>query len=555
MKVFTEPTTEQEHPTWASINWRAVAANVRRLQERIYRATEAGNWREVKNLQKLLVRATSNQLLAIRRVTQENQGKHTAGVDGVICDTPEARMRLFHEGLALEGYRPKPVRRVYIPKSNGKQRPLGIPTVRDRVMQAIVKAALEPEWEARFEANSYGFRPGRCTMDAIGAIHTTLSQKGASEWILDADISGCYDNIEHETLLTQLPAFTTTIRRWLKAGVVELGQYQETDAGTPQGGIISPLLANVALDGMERLFGAEALDGSNIPPAKRKGPNRGINLIRYADDLVVTAPTREVLETYVVPQLTKFLKARGLTLSEAKTRIVQVTEGFHFLGFQVRRFKRSLLAQPQKDKMRAHLRAIKAYLNKHQQAPAEKIIHDLNPVIRGWANYYRHCAASATYSYVRHRQWQMLWRWARRRHPNKPSKWVKRRYFRDDGYWTFYGKDAELVKPDATPITRFVKVTGRSSPYNPALHAYWQERTKRAVARQTYVKRKLALLARQEGCCAMCAILFATTEEVHIHHRIPRRAGGTDDLTNLQAIHPWCHQQHHQRWGYKVLKA
>ncbi len=194
MNVFIELTKEQQQPAWADINWRAVEANVRRLQERIYRATEAGNWRKVKNLQKLLARATSNKLLAIRRVTQENHGKHTAGVDGVVCDTPETRMRLFHEGLTLKGYRPKPVRRVYIPKPGGKQRPLGIPTVRDRVMQAIVKAALEPEWEARFEANSYGFRPGRCTMDALGAIHTTLSQKGASEWILDADISSCFDH-------------------------------------------------------------------------------------------------------------------------------------------------------------------------------------------------------------------------------------------------------------------------------------------------------------------------------------------------------------------------
>ncbi len=192
MKVFTEPTKERQEPTWADINWHAVETNVRRLQERIYCATQAEDWRKVKNLQKLLVRATSNKLLAIRRVTQENQGKHTAGVDGVVCDTPAKRMQLFKGGLSLKGYRPKPVRRVYIPKSGG-QRPLGIPTVKDRVMQALVKAPLEPEWEARFEANSYGFRPGRCTMDAIQAIHTTLNQKRASQWILDADIKGCFD--------------------------------------------------------------------------------------------------------------------------------------------------------------------------------------------------------------------------------------------------------------------------------------------------------------------------------------------------------------------------
>jgi N-terminal domain of reverse transcriptase/Reverse transcriptase (RNA-dependent DNA polymerase) len=238
--IFTERTEEQTHNPWADIAWHAVQENVRRLQERIYRATTEQNWRQVKNLQKLLARATSNQLLAIRRVTQENQGKRTAGVDGVVCDTPRDRLRLFRSGLTPRGHRPLPVRRVYIPKANGKQRPLGIPTVKDRVLQAMVKAALEPEWEAKFEANSYGFRPGRGVMDAIEALHTTLSQPGSARWILDADISGCFDNIDQTALLSRLPVFTTTLRRWLKAGVVEGGQYTDTEAGTPQGGTISP---------------------------------------------------------------------------------------------------------------------------------------------------------------------------------------------------------------------------------------------------------------------------------------------------------------------------
>jgi RNA-directed DNA polymerase len=326
VNILTERTEAQTEPTWADINWSTVERNVRRLQERIYRATERQEWKKVKHLQKLLVRALSNKLLAIRRVTQENRGKRTAGVDGVICDTPEARMQLLRDGLTLNEYRPKPVRRVYIPKSDGKRRPLGIPTVKDRVMQAIVKAALEPEWEARFEANSYGFRPGRSTMDAITAITTTLSQQGSSRWLLDADIKGCFDAIDHTALLARVPVFATVIRRWLKAGVVELGHYADTEAGTPQGGVISPLLANIALDGMERLFGSETPEGSPLPPARRKHPNTGISLIRYADDFVVTAPTREVLEAYVQPRITAFLAERGLTLSEAKTRVVHVTE-------------------------------------------------------------------------------------------------------------------------------------------------------------------------------------------------------------------------------------
>ncbi len=555
MNVFTERTEAQTEPTWADINWSAAEQKVRRLQERIYRATERQEWKKVKHLQKLLVRATSNKLLAIRRVTQENRGKRTAGVDGVLCDTPEARLQLLRDGLNLNGYRPKPARRVYIPKSAGKQRPLGIPTVKDRVMQAMVKAALEPEWEARFETNSYGFRPGRSTMDAITAIHTTLNQQGASRWILDADIKGCFDNIEHTALLKRVPVFAVVIRRWLKAGVVELGHYSDTEAGTPQGGVISPLLANIALDGMERLFGAETPEGKLVPPAKRKHPNTGISLTRYADDFVVTAPTREVLETYVQPRIIAFLAERGLRLSEAKTRVVHITEGFNFLGFRIRRFKRTLLSTPQKEKVHKHLRAIKAYLDTHQQVPAGQIVHDLNPVIRGWTSYYRHCAAKETFNKVRHRQWQMLWRWAKRRHPNKGSRWVKGRYFHNDGNWTFADGNAELVKPTSVPITRYTKVSGRNSPYDPRLRSYWQERTKRQIARQTYSQVRRELLHRYGYRCGMCWVPFGTDDPIDEDHIVPRQAGGPDEPENTRPVHRWCHHQHHQRRGYKVLKA
>src|SRR5215212_3042625 len=551
VSIFTELTEAQPDPTWADINWPGVERTVRRLQERIYRATEREEWHKVKQLQKLLVRATSTKLLAIGRVTQENRRKRTAGVDGVLCDTPEARMQLLRDGLSLNGYRPQPVRRVYIPKNDGKQRPLGIPCVKDRVMQAIGKAALEPEWEARFEANSYSFRPGRSTMDAIVAIHTTLNRQGASAWILDADSKGCFDNIEHTTLLARIPVFATVIRRWLKAGVVELGHYTDTDTGTPQGGVISPLLANIALDGMERLFGAETPTGTPIPPAKRKRPNTGISLIRYADDFVLTAPSWEVLETYVQPRITAFLTQPGLILSDTKTRIVHSTEGFNFLGFQVRRFKRSLLAIPQKAKVQNHLHSIKTYLDSHQQAPAGQIIRDLNPIIRGWANYYRHCAAKEAFKNVRHRQWQMLWRWAKRRHPNKGKRWVKGRYFRNDGYWTFADGNAELVKPTSLPITRYVKVRGRSSPYDPKLRSYWQERTKRTIARQTYSQVRLSLLRRYGYRCGMCWLPFREDELIDEDHITPRHAGGSDALENKRLVHQWCHHQYHQKRGYK----
>ena len=549
--IFIEPTKGQTEPSWADIDWHTVETNVKRLQERIYRATTNGDWARVKNLQKLLVRATSNKLLAIRRITQENQGRHTAGVDGVLCDTPEARLELFRGGLKLQGYHPLPVRRVYISKENGKLRPLGIPTVKDRVMQAVVKAALEPEWEARFEANSYGFRPGRRTMDAIGAIHTTVSHKGSSEWTLDADISGCFDNIDQERLLAKLPVFTATLRRWLKAGVVELGQFSPTDTGTPQGGVISPLLANVALDGMERLFDCEWPNGRPKAPSDRKGLDKGINLIRYADDFVVTAPTREVLETYVRPRIEEFLRDRGLTISEAKTRIVHLDEGFNFLGFHIRRFAKRTLTVPRKEKVLKHLRGIKSYLGTNKQAPAGKVIGDLNLVIRGWANYYRYCAAKETFSKVRHRQWQMLWRWAKRRHPGKPLRWVKRRYFRNDGSWTFYAGEWNLFKPDSTPITRYTKVIGKHSPYDPTLRPYWAERNAKQVITETFSTGRRVLHQRQESRCALCNLPFVPGERIQCDHLIVQYRGGSDDLDNKRLVHPWCHMQHHQRIGFK----
>jgi RNA-directed DNA polymerase len=557
MNLFIERTEEHPYTTWADIKWRTVEGHVRRLQERIYRATTNKAWRTVKNLQKLLVRATSNKLLAIRRITQENQGKHTAGIDGVVYDTPEARWKLFQEGLSLQGYKPRPVRRVYIPKDNGKQRPLGIPTGKDRVMQAIVKAALEPEWEARFEANSYGFRPGRCTMDAVRAIHTTMNRKDCSQWVLDADISGCFDNIDHGPLLAKLPVFTTTLRQWLKAGVVEVGFFSPTDTGTPQGGVISPLLANVALDGMERLFDAEYANGRLKPPAKSKGLNKGIAVIRYADDFVTTAPTRDVLETYARPRLEKFLQERGLTLSEAKTRIIHIKEGVNFLGFHIRKFgtQGKLLTVPQKEKVLKHVRAIRSYLDAHKQTPAGQVIRDLNPVMRGWANYYRHSAAKHVFEKVRHAQWHMLWIWAKRRHPNKSSKWVKARYFRNDGYWTFWEGKATLVKPDATPITRFTKVTGKHSPYDPALHQYWTERKKQQVGRETYAKQRLMLHQRQGYRCALCKVPFIPGEAIETDHIIPTSQGGTDDFNNKRLVHPWCHRQRHQKDGRQRPRA
>jgi RNA-directed DNA polymerase len=308
---------------------------------------------------------------------------------------------------------------------------------------------------------------------------------------------------------------------------------------------------------MERLFDAEYADGRPKKPTVRKGLNKGVAVIRYADDCVITAPTREVVETYARPRMEECLQERGLTLSAAKTRIVHITEGFNFLGFHIRQFgsRKKLLTVPQKEKVLKHIRALRSYLDAHKQAPAGQVMRQLNPVIRGWANYYRHSAAKHVFQKVYYAQWQMLWNWAKRRHPNKSSTWVIARYFKRDGHWTLREGKAELVTPDATPITRFAKVSGKNSPYDPTLRQYWIERKKQQVGRETYAKQRLMLHQRQGYRCALCKVPFVPGEAIETDHIIPTSQGGKDDLENKRLVHPWCHRQRHQQDGRQRSRA
>tara|TARA_Y100000294_G_scaffold51878_1_gene48902 strand:- start:155 stop:1870 length:1716 start_codon:yes stop_codon:yes gene_type:complete len=543
MRIIEQTVGQDVLRDWSSIDWTAVERNVRRLQERIFRAGQNGETGRVKNLQKLLVRSSSAKLLAIRKVTRINRGRNTPGIDGVVCKSPSSRLAMYRKGLRLKGYRPKPVRRVYIPKAGGKQRPLGIPTMKDRVMQALVKLALEPEWEPRFEANSYGFRPGRCTMDAIEALHVTLSRRGSSRWVLDADIAKCFDRIDHEALLARLPVFTTTIRRWLKAGVVELGKRDNTTMGTPQGGIISPLLSNIALDGLELLFGAERPDGGYITPSRRKGENKGISLIRYADDFVVTAPSREVLEVYVVPRLEEFLADRGLELSEAKTRIVHTDEGFDFLGFNIRRFPNGkLLTQPQKGKVTEHRRRLSDFLRANRQLPAAEAIRLLSPVIRGWCNYYRHGVSKKVFAQLDNHVWNIVYKWAKRRHPKKGRRWVVNRYFGvDQGRgWVLCDGAMQLPRHNATKVSRFVKVAGKASPFDPGLGEYWEYRRKARLAREASRVHRINLLKRQDGRCGLCGAVFEEDAQQHGDIITWVRRTPSAEKTDRILIHRWC---------------
>ncbi|MHA1374395.1 MAG: group II intron reverse transcriptase/maturase [Promethearchaeota archaeon] len=474
---------------WDSIQWDIPKRHVRRLQERIFRATREKDWAKVKNLQKLLVRSHSARLLAVKRVTQENKGKYTPGIDGQIYATSNQRAELVEDVRQTNvfNYKCKPLRRVYIPKSSGDKRPLGIPTVKDRVMQMLVKLALEPEWEARFEPHSYGFRPGRRCMDAISQIMKSIRALGTrqmSEWILDADISGCFDNINHEALLKRVPVFRETVKRWLKSGIIEFGKYFQTKSGTPQGGIISPLLANIALDGMERLFGAENSKGNYTSPANRSGENKRLSLIRYADDFVVTAPSREKIISYVLPKLRTFLKERGMELNEAKTKIVHRDEGFDFLGFIIRQYHskaRSVcLTKPSKKAVKLHLEHVKTVISKNKQMKADELISKLNPIIRGWANYYRYSSAKETFNYIDYRIWKMVWQWCLRRHKDKGKQWIRNRYFMKIGNrkWIFGERKDNILlfSRSFRAGVKYTLVKGYSSPYDAELRDYWFKR-------------------------------------------------------------------------------
>ncbi|WP_234418493.1 group II intron reverse transcriptase/maturase [Dongshaea marina] len=406
--AFSHPAT-----SWHTIDWNNCHRRVRGLQVRIAKATKNQQWRQVKRLQRMLVRSFSAKALAVRRVT-ENRGRKTAGVDGETWDTPETKWSAVIR-LRRQGYKPKPLRRVYIPKANGKRRPLGIPTMFDRAMQALYLMALDPVSETTADRNSYGFRPQRSTADAIEQIFVNLSRKNSAQWILEGDIKGCFDHISHDWITANVPLDRCIVRKWLKAGYMESSQWNPTEAGTPQGGIISPVLANMALDGLDTVL--ESHFGKKNTKASYKTK---VNYVRYADDFVITGISRELLEQEVKPIVQRFMAERGLTLSAEKTLITHVSDGFDFLGQNIRKYNGKLLIKPAKLNLKVFLAKIKALIKGHKTVPAWKLIEMLNPVIRGWANYHRHVVSKETFSYVDYRIWKMLWQWCRRRHAKSP---------------------------------------------------------------------------------------------------------------------------------------
>jgi len=478
--------------TWETINWPHVTKEVKRLQMRIAKAVREKRYGKVKALQWLLTHSFSAKLLAVKRVTQ-NSGAQTPGVDGVLWRTPKQKRQAVNS-LQRRGYQPQPLRRIYIPKSSGKSqlRPLSIPTLKDRSMQALHLLALEPVSEMEADRHAYGFRPKRSTADAIHQCYIALARKASPSWILEGDIRACFDTLSGTWLQQHIPMDKQLLSKWLTAGYIEKGSLHSTFDGVPQGGIISPTLLVLALSGLEKAIKSVV------------SPKDKVNVVNYADDFIVAAASKEVLEAKVVPVLVSFLKERGLELSLEKTKITHIEEGFDFLGFNVRKYKGKFLSKPAKKSVKSFLADIRDTIRSNPTATTENLIHQLNPKIRGWTNYYCHVVSKRTFAYVDRCIFLALMKWIKRRHPDKGTQWQCKKYFRSQGLqcWIFYAavKDKEgknsfldLFKAVHVRIRRHVKVRAEATPYDPKYKDYFLNRKRGRKILQTQNQRELQL--------------------------------------------------------------
>jgi RNA-directed DNA polymerase len=465
---------------WDAISWGPVRHAVRRLQVRIAKAVRERRHAKVKALAWLLTHSYHAKLLAVKRVVS-NKGRRTPGVDRKVWNTPRKKL-LAVNTLRRHGYRSRPLRRVYIEKKNGKLRPLGIPTMRDRAMQALYALALTPVAETTGDPNSYGFREYRGCADAIAQCFICLAKKCSPRWVLEGDIRSCFDEINHAWLLRHIPTDTKVLGQWLRAGYLDKGRLYSTLAGTPQGGIISPVLANMTLDGLEAAV-------RKAVPRRTK-----VNVIRYADDFVITGGSQELLRDKVYPAVAAFLRKRGLTLSEEKTRITPIEQGFDFLGQNLRKYGDKLLIQPAKTAVLAIVAKTKEIIRAHRGNQTAVMIGKLNPVVRGWANYHRHVCSSAAFTKVDSSIFWQLWRWARRRHTAKSKRWTRKHYFRTTSttLWQFFatvkgetgpGRIVDLQRAGSVSIIRHVKVQGMANPYDRDQDEYFRGRAARGWAR------------------------------------------------------------------------
>ena len=530
---------------WKSIDWNRAEAEVNRLQTRIAKATQEKKWNTVKRLQYLLTHSYYAKLLAVRKVTT-NKGKNTPGVDKVLWNTLAQKMRAANS-LTDKGYKASPLRRVYIEKKGKKaKRPLGIPTMYDRAMQALYALALDPVAETTADNHSFGFRKGRCCQDACEYIFSDLAKSYSPEWVLEGDIKGCFDNISHAWLIENVPMDKSILKQFLKAGFIFKGELFPTDDGTPQGGVISPILANMALDGMEKVLQNHFdISPKGVINSYYHGKNK-VNLVRYADDFIITAATKEIAEK-AQELIRNFLKTRGLELSEEKTLITHIDDGFDMLGWTFRKFKGKLIVKPSKKAIRAFVATLsETILQRGKAWKQELLIEKLNQKIRGWANYHQSVCASETFSHIDYVLYQLLWRWAKRRHPHKGKWWVSTRYWhrRGNRSWVFSTENKELLRVDSIPIVRHTRIRMEANPY---LEPEYFEKRAFQHGMKRLSGRFKQVWKNQNGCCHHCGLPMETRDEREIFFKVPKSCGGKDEVPNMAYVHQHCNFLYFER--------
>ncbi len=529
------PDAERLEYQWKSIDWKKAEAEVNRLQARIAKATQEKKWNTVKRLQYLLTHSYYAKALAVRKVTT-NKGKNTPGVDKELWSTPASKMRGV---LALtdKGYKAKPLRRVFIEKKG--KRPLGIPCMYDRAMQALYALALDPVSETTADTQSFGFRRGRCAQDACEYIFALYCHSYSPQWVLEGDIKGCFDHISHDWLVAHIPMDKSVLKQFLKAGFVFNDELFPTDEGTPQGGVISPILANMALDGIQKAL-RDRFDLSAKGKVSAFVHNKSqVNLVRYADDFIVTAATKEIAEE-AKEIIRDFLQARGLELSEEKTLITHIDSGFDMLGWTFRKFKGKLIVKPSQKAIKALNASLReTVLERGKAWKQADLIRILNRQLRGWANYHQSVCAKDAFSRADHILYEMLWRWAKRRHPKKNRRWITANYWHSKGlrHWVFSTETEQLMKLGEVPIIRHAKVRMDANPYLEAeyfAHRKFQRGMKRLSGRFKKVWRN------QNGCCYHCGLPMDISDEREIFYKIPKSMGGKDEVQNMAYVHRHC---------------